>query len=110
MFNVLPPPLNIAVVLILTFDDKEFILNIPRKYKFFCQKISYIIPSKREEYSLLKDFLKSSKEMVIESLKISSALYKQLLFALDICVIKKFSTLNTFMKNVKIFKKFFSKN
>ena len=106
--RILINPAVISIIVRTKKGVKEFIINIPKKYSYECQNVPYIQPKKRETYYLLKDFLKSSKEIVVEKYKMDDKTYKDFSTAIDICMIKKFSNLNTFMKGAEIIRKLIS--
>ncbi len=106
--RILVNPAVISIIARTKKGVKEFIINIPKKYSYEGQNIPYIQPKKKETYYLLKDFLESSKGIVVEKYKMDDKTYKDFVTAIDICMIKKFSTLNTFMKGAEILKKLIS--
>ena len=102
--NILMLPASIYVIVRQDKNIKEFLINIPKKFCYSVIKKDFIKRTKIDEYSILKDFLLFSKEMILKKFQISEEDYNDLILGIDLCVIDKYSNLSKFSKKLEILK------
>ena len=100
-------PASFEVLVKIKDKIKTLIFTIPSKYCYSNIKEHYVKDNKVKCFTLLKDYILSSKRDVKEKYKLTDIDYKDLLLGLELCVIKKYSKLSKIMMGIEIFKKVF---